>query len=383
MKSYFLTEEHEVLKGMVKEFVQNEVVPVTKELDEKHEFPYELMKRCGELGFTGIPIPEKWGGAGSDAISMCIVIEEISKVNASLGLTLDAHTSLGCTPIAFAGTDAQKEKYLIDIASGKKIAAFGLTEPNAGSDAGGTQTTARLDGDHFVINGAKCWITNIGAADTYTITARTDPDSKGPKGISAIIVEKGTPGFTIGKPEKKMGFNSCMSGDLYFNECRVPKENLLGELHQGFKTFMVGLDEGRIAIGAIAVGMAQAALDLAAKYSKERVQFGKPISAFQGVSFKLAEMQAAIDYNRTYMYRVAKMRDSGMRYSTEAAILKFMSSEMALDVIDKSLQIQGGIGYHGDSEVSRMYRDAKLLTIGEGTSEICRVVVGNAVLAKY
>ncbi|MDR2051362.1 MAG: acyl-CoA dehydrogenase family protein [Deltaproteobacteria bacterium] len=379
--SYFLSEEQILIQNTARDFAINEVKPVTKELDEKHEFPTALVNRCAELGFLGVSIPEKWGGAGADCVSECLVIEEIAKVNGSLALIIDAHCSLGCMPLLHAGNEAQKTKYLIPAAKGEKIMSFGLTEPTAGSDAGGTKTTAVLDGDHYVINGSKCWITNIGVSKTYIITAKTDLGMKGSRGISAFILEAGTPGFTVGEPEKKMGLNSSYTGELFFNNVRVPKENLLGELNQGFKVFMQGLDEGRIAISAMAVGMAQGALDLAVAYAKERQQFGKPIASFQGTSFKLAEMQANIDLTRTYLYRVAKMRDLGMKYTTEAAILKMFSSEMCVNVIDKSLQIHGGNGYSKGFDIERFYRDAKLLMIGEGTSEVCRIVISGAVLA--
>lgn len=382
MDSYFLTEEQEMVRSVAKEFAENEVAPVTRELDEKHEFPHELVKRCAELGFLGVSIPEQWGGAGADCVSECLVIEEIAKVNGSLALIIDAHTSLGAMPIFHAGTDAQKTKYLIPAAKGEKIMAFGLTEPEAGSDSGGTKTTAVLDGDHYVINGSKCWITNITVAGTYIVTAKTDTQAKGSRGISAFILEAGTPGFETGKPERKMGLHSSYTGELFFKNCRVPKENLLGGLNQGFKVFMGGLDEGRIAISAMAVGMAQGAINLATKYAKERQQFGQPIANFQAVSFMLAEMQTLTDVARTYLYRVAKMRDMGMPYSAEAAILKLFASEICLDVVNKGLQIHGGNGYSKEYDIERFYRDAKLLTIGEGTSQICKLVIGRDVLAR-
>jgi alkylation response protein AidB-like acyl-CoA dehydrogenase len=379
--SYFLTEEQELIRSTAKDFAVNEVKPVTRELDEQHEFPRALVKRCAELGFLGISVPEQWGGAGSDCLSECLVIEEIAKINGSLALIIDAHSSLGCMPLLHAGNDAQKKKYLVPAAKGEKLMSFGLTEPLAGSDAGGTKTTAVLEGDHYVVNGSKCWITNIGISQTYIITAKTDTSAKGSKGISAFILETGTPGFTVGKPEKKMGLNSSFTGELFFNNVRILKENLLGGLNPGFKVFMGGLDEGRIAISAMAIGMAQGALDLAVEYSRGRQQFGKPICSFQGVSFKLAEMQAEIDIARTYLYRVAKMRDLGLKYTPEAAILKMFSSEMCVQVIDKSLQIHGGNGYSKEFDIERFYRDAKLLMIGEGTSEVCRIVISGNLLA--
>ncbi len=381
MDKYFLTEEQELIRSAAREFTMDEVLPVTRELDEKHEFPHALIKRCAELGFLGISVPEEWGGAGADCVSECLVIEEIAKVNGSLALIIDAHTSLGAMPILHAGTDEQKRKYLIPAAKGEKIMAFGLTEPGAGSDSGGTKTTAVDDGSHYVLNGSKCWITNVGVAETYIVTAKTDLSAKGSRGISSFILEAGTPGFEVGKPEVKLGVNSSNTGELFFRDCRVPKENLLGGLNQGFKVFMGGLDEGRIAISAMAVGMAQGAIDLAVKYARERQQFGQPIANFQAVSFKLAEMETQTDLARTYLYRVARMRDAGMPYSAEAAVLKLFSSEMCQDVVYKSLQIHGGNGYSKGYDIERYYRDARILTIGEGTSEICKLVISRNVLS--
>ena len=378
--SYFLTEEQELIRNAAKEFAEYEVKPKAKELDETHEFPWEWVNKCAKLGFLGVSIPEKYGGAGADCLSEMLVIEEIAKYSGSLALIIDAHTSLGCMPLLHAGTEEQKQKYLVPAARGEKLMSFGLTEPGAGSDAGGTQTTAVLDGEEWVINGSKCWITNIHAAQTYIVTAKTDPD-KGNKGISAFIVEAGTPGFEVGKLERKMGLNNSNTGDLYFKNCRIPKENLLGKVNRGFPVFLHGLDEGRLAISAMAVGMAQGALELATAYAKERVQFGKPICAFQGVSFKLAEMAINIEAARTMLYNAARLRDAGLPYAKEAAMVKAFSSEMCVDVCDKALQIHGGNGYSKEMEIERYYRDAKLLTIGEGTSEINRMVVANHLLA--
>lgn len=378
--SYFLTEEQELIRNAAKEFAETEIKPKAKELDETHEFPWEWVNKCAELGFLGVSIPEKYGGAGADCLSEMLVIEEIAKYSGSLALIIDAHTSLGCMPLLHDGTEEQKQKYLVPAARGEKLMSFGLTEPGAGSDAGGTQTTAVLDGEEWVLNGSKCWITNIGAAQTYIVTAKTDPD-KGNKGISAFIVEAGTPGFEVGKLERKMGLNNSNTGDLYFKNCRIPKENLVGKLNKGFPVFLHGLDEGRLAISAMAVGMAQGALELATAYAKERVQFGKPICSFQGVSFKLAEMAINIEAARTMLYNAARLRDAGLPYSKEAAMVKAFSSEMCVEVCDNALQIHGGNGYSKDMEIERYYRDAKLLTIGEGTSEINRMVVANHLLA--
>jgi len=378
--SILFTEEHELLRNIAREFTRDEVAPVTKLLDEAHEFPWKLVKRCAELNFLGICIPEEYGGAGADCLSYCLVVEEIAKENAALALIIDAHTSLGCMPLLTEGTEEQKQKYLIPAAKGEKLMAFGLTEPGAGSDAGASKTTAVLAGDEWIINGSKCWITNIEAADYYIITAKTDPE-KGNRGISAFIIEKGMPGFEIGKIEKKMGFNSSYTGELFFRNCRIPKENLLGKLNKGFPLFLKGLDEGRIAISALAVGMAQGALEKSVAYAKERVAFGKPIAQFQAISFYLAEMATKIEAARALLYQVAALRDAGRPYSKEAAMLKLFASEMCCWVCDKAVQIHGANGYSRDFGIERLLRDAKLLTIGEGTSEICKVVISGHVLA--
>ncbi len=380
MSHFQLTEEHELMRSIAREFARTEVAPVTKVLDQAHEFPLALVKRCAELNFLGIPIPEEYGGAGADCLSECLIIEEIAKENGSLALIIDAHTSLGCLPLFLAGTEAQKKKYLVPAAKGEKLMSFGLTEPGAGSDAAASKTVAVADGDEWVINGSKAWITNIGFAEIYIVTAKTEPD-KGARGISAFIVEKGTPGFEIGKPEKKMGLHSSATGELFFRNCRIPKENMLGGMNKGFPLFMKGLDEGRIAISAMAVGMAQGALDRAVSYAKERIQFGKPIAEHQAVAFYIADMATEIELARTMLYRVAAMRDSGVPFTQEAAMLKLFSSEMCVRVCDKAVQIHGGNGYSQEYEVERFLRDSKLLTIGEGTSEICKVVISRTVLS--
>jgi len=378
--SHFLTEEQELMRGVAREFAQQEVAPIAKQLDATHEFPWAWVKRCAELGFMGVSIPEEYGGVGAGVITEAIVIEEIARESGSLALIIDAHTSLGCMPLLHVGTEEQKQKYLVPAAKGEKLMSFGLTEPGAGSDAGGTKTTAVLDGDEWVLNGSKCWITNIGVAETYIITAKTDPD-KGNRGISAFIVENGTPGFNIGKPEEKMGLNNSLTGELFFNNCRMPKENLLGQLNKGFPVFLQGLDEGRIAISAMAVGMAQGALDRAVAYSKERVQFGRPICKNQAIAFYLAEMATKVELARTMLYRVARMRDEGLPYTYEAAMLKLYSSEICCEVCDKAVQIHGGIGYSRQLDIERFMRDAKLLTIGEGTSEVQKIVISGRLLA--
>lgn len=380
MSYFLLSEEHELMRNVAREFARNEIAPIARQLDETHDFPHAWVKKCAELGFLGIPIPEQYGGVGADALSECLVLEEIARESGSLALIIDAHTSLGCMPLFLEGTEEQKIKYLVPAAKGEKLMSFGLTEPGAGSDAGGSNTTAVLDEDEWVINGSKCWITNIGVAEIYIITAKTDPE-KGNRGISAFIIEKGTPGFSIGKWEQKMGLNNSATGELFFRNCRIPKKNLLGTLNKGFPLFLKGLDEGRIAISAMAVGMAQGAFDRAVAYSKERVQFGRPIAQFQAISFYLAEMATQIELARTLLYRVAKMRDEHLPFTKEAAMLKLFSSEMCCWVCDKAVQIHGGNGYSKEFEVERFMRDAKLLTIGEGTSEVCKIVIGGHVLA--
>lgn len=380
MSHFQLTEEHELMRNIAREFAKNEVAPVTKALDQAHEFPLELVKRCAELNFLGIPIPEEYGGAGADSLSESLIIEEIARENGSLALIIDAHTSLGCMPLLISGTEAQKQKYLVPAAKGEKLMSFGLTEPGSGSDAAASKTVATLEGDEWVINGSKAWITNIGYAETYIITAKTDPD-KGARGISAFLVEKGTPGFEVGKPEKKLGLHSSATGELFFRNCRIPKENLIGGLNKGFPLFMKGLDEGRIAISAMAVGMAQGALDRAVAYAKERVQFGKPIAEHQAIAFYLADMATEIELARTMLYRVAGMRDAQLPFTQEAAMLKLFASEMCVRVCDRAVQIHGGNGYSQEYEVERFLRDSKLLTIGEGTSEICKVVISRTLLS--
>ena len=378
--SYFLTEEQELMRNIAREFAKTEVAPVAKKLDDTAEFPWDWVKKCAELNFLGVSIPEEYGGAGADCLSECLIIEEIAKESGSLALIIDAHTSLGCMPLLYAGTEEQKQKYLVPAAKGEKLMSFALTEPGAGSDAGSSKTVAVLDGDEWVINGSKCWITNIGAAEIYIVTAKTDPE-KGNRGISAFIIESGTPGFEIGKHEKKMGLNNSATGELIFKNCRIPKENLLGKLNKGFPLFLNSLDEGRIAVSAMAVGMAQGALDRSIAYAKERVQFGRPIAQFQAIAFYIADMGTQIELARTMLYRVATMRDQHLPYSKEAAMLKLFASEMCCWVCDKAVQIHGGNGYSKEFEVERFMRDAKMLTIGEGTSEICKLVISGHMLA--
>jgi butyryl-CoA dehydrogenase len=379
--SYFvLKKEHELIRNTAREFVKNEIMPIAKKLDASCAFPWDLITKCAELDFMGLAIPKEYGGSGAGALSLVLVIEEIAKANASLALIIDTHALLGSMVLLFAGTKEQKIKYLVPAAKGEKLTAFSLTEPQAGSDAGATKTTAVLDGDEWIINGRKCWVNNFGAADFYIVTALTEP-GKGSKGISAFILEKGTPGFMIGEREKTMGLNNTCVGEIYFENCHIPKENLIGQINKGFPIFLKAVDEGRLAVAAISVGMAQGALDRSIAYAKKRVQFGRPIAHNQAISFYLAEMATKIELTRTMLYRVAAMRDNGVKFAQEVAMLKLFASEMCQWVCDRAVQIHGGNGYSQEYEVERFMRDARMLTLGEGTSEINKMIISANLLA--
>lgn len=380
---YFLTEDQLMIQEMAKKFADEVVAKSVTELDQKHEFPMKEVKMCGEMGFLGVCIPEEYGGAGLDHLSDVLVMEQLARHSSSLASIIDAHASLGSTPLFIAGTEEQKQKYLIPAASGETLCAFALTEPQSGSDSGQIRTTAVLDGDEWVINGSKAFITNSTYAGTFLVAAKTDTEAKGSRGISIFIVPRDTPGLDIGKPEEKMSNRSSYSCPLSFIDVRIPKENLVGELNKGFPVFMKCVDEGRIAIAAVAVGMAQGVLERAAKYSKERVTFGKPICENQAIAFKLAEMATQIEVARTMLYNAARLCDAGLPFAKEATMTKMFCSEMCVEVCDKGLQILGGYGLCNEYEIERFYRDAKLLTIGEGTSEICRMVIGKHVLKEY
>lgn len=382
---YFLTEEEEMIRDLAKKFADEVVAPTVTELDRKHEFPADQIEQLGEMGFLGAEVPEEYGGAGLNCLSHILVMEELARHSSSLASIIDAHAGLGTQPILKAGTEEQKQKYLVPAAQGQTLCAFALTEPQSGSDSGGTKTTAILDEktNEWVINGTKAFITNIGYAKTFLVACKTDLEAKGSRGISIIIVEEGTPGFTVGKPEEKMSNHSSYSGELSFQDCRVPKENLVGELNRGFPLMMACVDEGRLAISAVAIGMAQGVLERATRYSKQRVAFGHPICEYQGISFKLAEMAADIEACRMMLYNVCRMKEAGLPFATEATMVKMLSSEMCVDVCDKGVQILGGYGLCEEYELERFYRDAKLLTIGEGTSEICRMIVSGSVLKQY
>ena len=376
---YSLTKEQEFVRQMVRDFAENEVKPIAAEIDETERFPMENVKKMARYHMMGIPFAKEYGGAGGDAISYAIAVEELSRVCGTTGVILSAHTSLGATPIEKFGTEEQKQKYLVPLAKGEKLGAFGLTEPNAGTDAAGQQTTAVLDGDEYVINGTKIFITNAGEAEVYIIFAMTDK-SKGTRGISAFIVEKGTPGFTFGLHEKKLGIRGSATSELIFNNVRVPKENLLGKEGMGFKIAMQTLDGGRIGIAAQALGIAQGAIDEVVPYVKQRKQFGRPIAKFQNTQFQLADMQTKVDAARWMVYAAAMAKEEGKPYTTLAAEAKLFAAEVAMEVTIKAIQLMGGYGYTRDLPVERMFRDAKITEIYEGTSEVQRMVISGAML---
>ncbi|WP_027719476.1 acyl-CoA dehydrogenase [Desulfovirgula thermocuniculi] len=378
---FALSEEQELLRQTVREFAEKEVAPKAAEMDEKEDYDWSLWDKMAELGLTGIPFPEEYGGAGMDHLSYAIAVEELSRVCASTGVLISAHTSLCCWPIYAFGTEEQKKKYLVPLAEGKKVGALGLTEPGAGSDAGSIRLSATKDGDEYVLNGTKIFITNAGRADVYVIIARTDPDpGKKHRGITAFIVEKGTPGFTFGKKEKKMGIRASYTYELVFENCRIPKENMLGKEGEGFKVAMATLDGGRIGIAAQAVGIAQGAFEQALAYSKVREQFGRPIAENQAISFLLADMATRIEAARLLTYKAAFLKDNGLPYGKEAAMAKLFASEVAMWVTTKAVQVHGGYGYTREYPVERMMRDAKITEIYEGTSEIQRLVIANYLL---
>jgi alkylation response protein AidB-like acyl-CoA dehydrogenase/rubredoxin len=375
------TQAHEELRAKVRAFAEEEVKPIAFMLDQQNEFPTEAVKKLGQLGLMGLPYPKEYGGAGLDVLSYAIAVEELARVDGGTGVILSAHTSLGTYPIAAFGNETQKKKYLPDLCSGRKIGAFGLTEPNAGSDAGGTETTAVDRGDHWLLNGGKIFITNAPKADTYVVFAVTTPDI-GTRGISAFIVEKGWKGFEFGDHYDKLGIRSSSTAELIFNDVRVPKENLLGKEGQGFKIAMATLDGGRIGIAAQALGIAQGAYEAALEYAKERIQFGKPIGFQQAISFKLADMATKLRCARMLVYSAAELKENHQPYASEAAMAKMYASDIALEVTNDAVQIFGGTGYLKGMDVERMYRDAKITTIYEGTNEIQRVVISSGLLGK-
>ena len=376
---FTLSKEHEMARTLFREFAETEVKPLAQEVDETEVFPSETVAKMQKLGFLGIPMPKEYGGQGCDSLTYAICVEELSRVCGTTGVIVSAHTSLGAGPIEKFGTPEQKEKYLRPLISGEKLGAFGLTEPNAGTDASGQQTKAVLDGDEYVLNGSKIFITNGKEADTYVIFAMTDK-SKGTKGISAFIVEKGTPGFTFGTKEKKMGIRGSSTYELIFTDCRIPKENLLGQEGRGFGIAMQTLDGGRIGIACQALGLAQGALDATIEFVKERKQFGRPIAKFQNTQFQIADMATKVEAARNLVYKAAIAKDTKKRFSVEAAMAKLYAAEVAMEVTTKAVQLHGGYGYTREYDVERMMRDAKITEIYEGTSEVQRMVISGSLL---
>jgi alkylation response protein AidB-like acyl-CoA dehydrogenase len=377
--NFELTEEQNLIRDMVRDFAEKEIGPSARIRDEEERFDRDLMfGRLAELGLTGIIFPEEYGGGGADYISYAIAVEELSRVCASTGVTLSAHISLASNPIYLFGNEEQKHQFLTAMAQGEKLGAFGLTEASAGSDAGGTKTTAVRDNDSWILNGSKIFITNAGDAEIYVVLARTDKEAQKHHGISAFIVEKGTAGFSFGKKEKKMGIRSSPTMELVFENCRIPATNLLGEEGHGFKIAMKTLDGGRIGIASQALGIAQGALDAAVTYAKERKQFDTPIARFQGVQFQLADMATQVEAARMLVYKAAYRASAGLPYSTDSAMAKLFASETAMKVATQAVQILGGYGYTREFPVERMMRDAKITEIYEGTSEIQRLVIGTA-----
>jgi butyryl-CoA dehydrogenase len=375
------TEEHRMIRRMVRDFAEKEIAPRAEEIDETDQFPEDLFRRMGELGIIGLPFPEEYGGSGGSYTGLVIALEEIARVSGSMAITLDAQTSLYCEPIYLFGTEEQKHKYLAPAARGEKIGAFGLTEPQAGSDAGATRTRAVRDGDEWVINGQKNFITNGSIADFAVITARTDLKAR-TRGISAFIVERTTPGFEAGRDEKKMGLKGSVTSELFFENCRIPAENLLGQENEGFKQFLTTLDAGRVAIAAMAVGLAQGAFERAVAYAQEREQFGRPIAKFQAVQWMIADMATEIEAARLLVNRAAWLRERGERFTREAAMAKLFATETSERVCHNAIQIHGGYGYVQEYEVERMYRDQRLCAIGEGTNQIQRLVIARQILGR-
>ena len=376
---FHLSKEHLLVRKMYREFAENEVKPLAEELDEEERFPMETVEKMAKLGMMGIYFPKEYGGAGGDVLSYAMCVEELAKVCGTTAVIVSAHTSLCCAPIFEHGTEEQKRKYLPDLLSGKKIGAFGLTEPNAGTDASGQQTLAVLEGDHYVLNGSKCFITNGNVADTFVVFAMTDK-SKGNHGISAFIVEKDFPGFSTGKHEKKMGIRGSSTCDLIFEDCIVPKENLLGKVGKGFSIAMKTLDGGRVGIASQALGIAQGAMDETVKYVKERKQFGRTIGQFQNTQFQLADLDTKIEAARLLVRAAAFKKDQKLPFSVDAARAKLFAAETAMEVTTKAVQFHGGYGYTREYPVERMMRDAKITEIYEGTSEVQRMVISSALL---
>jgi len=380
---FMLTKKHEMARQLFKEFAEKEVKPLAQEVDETEEFPRVTVDKMVKAGFMGIPVPKEYGGQGCDILTYAMCVEELSKVCGTTGVIVSAHTSLCCDPILTYGTEEQKQKYLVPLAKGEKLGAFGLTEPGAGTDAQGQQTKAVLDGDEWVLNGSKCFITNGKEADVYIIFAVTgivEKKGRKTKEISAFIVEKGTPGFTFGTKEKKMGIRGSSTYELIFQDCRIPKENLLGQQGKGFGIAMHTLDGGRIGIASQALGIAEGALESTIAYVQERKQFGRAIGAFQNTQFQIADMATKVEAAKLLVYKAAVAKNTQKVYSVEAAMAKLYAAEVAMEVTTKAVQLHGGYGYTREYEVERMMRDAKITEIYEGTSEVQRMVISGALL---
>ncbi len=379
--NFDLAPEHQRIRAEVRRFAEQEIAPRARHVDETGEFPAETFRKMADLGLMGLPFPEEYGGAGADSISTAIAIEEIARACGSTALTYAAHLGLGCAPIAMFGTEEQKRRFLRPAAEGRYLGAFALTEPHAGSDAGATRTTARLENGEWVINGSKMWITNASIAGHLIVTAVTDPGER--HSISAIIVPAGTPGLSFGKPEAKMGLRGSITNAVMFENVRVPEENLLGRRGRGLQQFLAVLDGGRIGIGAMAIGLAQAAFEVASAYARERTAFGKLIGAYESVSNMIADMAVGLEAARLLVYQAAWLKDQGRQYSREAAIAKLYASEVGEKICRDAIQVLGGYGYSSEYPLERIYRDQRLLTIGEGTSEILRVVIGRQILGEF
>jgi alkylation response protein AidB-like acyl-CoA dehydrogenase len=370
--NFDLSPEHELIRGTVRDFALERIAPTAAELDREHRFPYDLVAEAADLGLMGIPVPEEYGGAGADTLSYAIAVEELARIDSSVAITVAAHTSLGTMPILLFGTEKQRQQWLPDLASGKKLAAFGLTEPDAGSDAGSTRTRAELRDDEWVIDGSKIFITNAGTDITacVTITAVTGEDE-----VSNLVVPNGTPGYEISAPMDKLGWRASDTRELSFQSCAVPEGNLLGPRGAGFKQFLEILDGGRISVAAMGLGLAQGAYDLAKDYALERQQFGRPIAAFQAIQFQLADMAVEIEAARSLVYKAAWLKDAGREFALEAAMAKLYTGELSHRVVNHALQIHGGYGFMEESAIARFYRDQKILEIGEGTNEVQRMVI--------
>ncbi len=379
MNKLFFNQDHYMIQDMCREFAQNEIAPVARELDKTGTFPKELVKKMGELGIMGINVPEKYGGAGLDMVSFATAIIELARADASVAITMAAHTSLGTLPVLLFGNERQREKYLPGLASGKTLGAFGLTEPQAGSDAGATKTKAELKGDEYIVNGGKIFITNAGEAEVLSFTSQVYESGK-KIGIAAFIIPTNTPGLEIGEKEKKMGWKASDTRQLFFKDMKIPKDSMLGSPADGFKTFMKTLTSGRVSIGALSVGTAQGAYEKAVAYSVEREAFGRQINKFQSIGFTLADMATKIEASKLLVYNAAWMKDNNLDITKEAAMAKLFASETAMEVTSDAIQVHGGYGYVKDYDVERYFRDAKILEIGEGTSEIQRLIISREIL---